>query len=201
MNRSLKSGGKIELVDFDLLFTSDDGTVSNTNQLTKFCDDLVDAAGRVGCDLRVAPKYEELLRDADFTRINREILKFPMGPWARDKRLKTIGFCHREQFLQGMSGIGMGLFTRILRWPREEVEVYLALVRQDIANPKIHGYWRRSVAFLRSICFNANSLVATSCQQRKLRGLDKRREAETFGILGYDSELNDWRAKLLNMYD
>lgn len=130
-------------MDFDLLLTSDDGTVSDTNQLAKFCDDIVNAAGQVGCDLRVAPKFEEMVRDAGFTNINREILKLPMGPWARDKRLKTIGFCHREQFLQGVAGIGMGLFTRILHWSREQVEVYLALVRRDIGNPKIHGYWRR----------------------------------------------------------
>ena len=127
----------------DLLFTSDDGTVSDTHHLVRFTNDITNAAEQVGCDLRVAPRFVELLRIAGFENINCEVFKLPMGPWPRDKRLKTVGLCHREQFLQGMSGIAMGLFTRVLHWARDYIEVYLALIRKDIAEPRTHGYWKR----------------------------------------------------------
>ena len=127
----------------DLLFDSDDSTVSKTHHLVKFTDDITTAAAQVGCDLRVAPKLEDLLTEVGFEKVHCEVLKLPMGPWPNDRRLKTVGLCHREQFLQGLSGIATGLFTRVLHWTLDHVEVYLALVRKDIANPRIHGYWKR----------------------------------------------------------
>lgn len=128
----------------DLLFTSDDGTVNETNNLAKFTDDVVTAAEKVGIKLRIASRMEEMLTESGYDNIKCEVFKLPMGPWPKDRRLKTVGLCHREQFLQGLSGIAMGLFTRILQWSVERVEVYLALVRKDVADPRIHGYWKRS---------------------------------------------------------
>lgn len=72
-----------------------------------------------------------------------DALKLPMGPWPKDKRLKTVGYCHREQFLQGLSGIAMGLLTRIRHWSKDEVEIFVALIRKEVMNRKIHGYWKR----------------------------------------------------------
>ena len=126
-----------------LLSTSDDGTVSETHNLVKFLDDITTAAEKVACDLRVAPKFGELLKEARFENVNHKVFKLPMGPWPKDRRLKMIGFCHRERFLQGLSGIAMGLFDRLLNWSRDYVEVYLTQVRKDFADPRIHGYWRR----------------------------------------------------------
>lgn len=34
----------------------------------------------------------------------------------------------------------MGMFTRVLGWSPEEVQVHLAGARQDIRNPDIHAY-------------------------------------------------------------
>lgn len=126
----------------DIIFTSDDGTVSETHGLIKTTDRMAHAASQVGVDLRVAPKLATVAREAGFENVKCEAMKLPMGPWARDRRLKMVGMCHREQFLQGLDGIVMGLFTRILQWTREEVEVYLTQVRSDIADRKCHGYWR-----------------------------------------------------------
>ena len=35
----------------------------------------------------------------------------------------------------------MALFTRILGWKKEEVDVFLVDVRKDMKNPKFHAYW------------------------------------------------------------
>lgn len=144
----------------DLHFTSDDGTVSDTHHLTQFTNDITSAALRAGCDLRVAPKFEDLLRENGFENVQCEALKLPMGSWPRDRRLKTAGLCHREQFLQGLSGIAMGLFTRLLGWSAEQVEVYVALVRKDIMDRRFHGYWKRSG----SVHASTSAYVLTSSQ-------------------------------------
>lgn len=37
--------------------------------------------------------------------------------------------------------MSVALFTRALNWSTEELEVFLADVRKDIKNSKIHSYW------------------------------------------------------------
>jgi hypothetical protein len=39
----------------------------------------------------------------------------------------------------------MAIFTRILGWTKEETEVFLALVRKDMKDAKIHSYWEMCV--------------------------------------------------------
>lgn len=41
----------------------------------------------------------------------------------------------------GLEAISLGLFTRVLGWSREEVDVFLIDVRKDIKNTKIHCYY------------------------------------------------------------
>jgi hypothetical protein len=44
--------------------------------------------------------------------------------------------------LEGIEGFSVALFTKILGWSRAELEVFLAQVRKDVQNRRIHAYWR-----------------------------------------------------------
>jgi hypothetical protein len=46
-----------------------------------------------------------------------------------------------EDLGPGLEGLSMALFTRILGWTKEETDVFLAGVRKDMKNTKIHAYW------------------------------------------------------------
>ena len=41
----------------------------------------------------------------------------------------------------GLEGLSMAIFTRALGWSKEETEVFLADVRKDLKNTKMHSYW------------------------------------------------------------
>jgi len=43
--------------------------------------------------------------------------------------------------LDGLEGYSMALLTRGLGMSNEEVQVFLADVRKDMKNPRIHAYW------------------------------------------------------------
>lgn len=43
-------------------------------------------------------------------------------------------------YLQGLEGFTLAPFTRILDWTVEEVQVFLAQVRTESTNRKMHGY-------------------------------------------------------------
>lgn len=125
----------------DLNYTSDDGSVIEANSLKLFVEDITEAASSVGISLKIADKFLDLLEEAGFVNIEKKGFKLPMGPWLKDKCLKEVGLFHREQYLQGLHGIALGLLGRVSRWSHDEIQVCIAIVRKDIQNAAIHGYW------------------------------------------------------------
>jgi hypothetical protein len=137
----LKPGGTVELVEMDFSYASDDGSVTEANSLKLFVEDITEAAANVGISLKIADEFFDLLEEAGFVNIEKEVFKLPMGPWPEDKRLREVGLFHREQFLQGLHGIALGLLGRVSGWSHDEIQVCIAIVRKDIQNAAIHGYW------------------------------------------------------------
>lgn len=41
----------------------------------------------------------------------------------------------------GLQAFSLALFTRVLNWSAEEVEVFIANVRKDLRNRSYHAYW------------------------------------------------------------
>ena len=41
----------------------------------------------------------------------------------------------------GLQALSMALFTRYLGWSKAEVDVFLALVTEDLKNTQIHAYF------------------------------------------------------------
>jgi hypothetical protein len=46
-----------------------------------------------------------------------------------------------ENLLSGLHGFTMATFTRVLGWAPDEVEVFVADVRKEMKDTKIHAYW------------------------------------------------------------
>lgn len=90
-------------------------------------------------------KFEDYIRDAGFVDIQTHKAKWPVGPWARDKRLKEAGVVNLSHWSSGMDGYGMFLLTKYgspVPWSKEEVLVYVAKLRKELINPKYHIYHR-----------------------------------------------------------
>ena len=48
---------------------------------------------------------------------------------------------NHENITPALEGLSMGMFTRVLGWQREEVEVFLADVRKEMKDTRIHVYF------------------------------------------------------------
>jgi hypothetical protein len=53
----------------------------------------------------------------------------------------STGALTYENIAYGADGLSAALFTRALGWSKLELDVFLAKVRRDMANPTIHAYW------------------------------------------------------------
>ncbi|KAI9778887.1 MAG: hypothetical protein M1839_007850 [Geoglossum umbratile] len=123
--KALKPGGYIELMDHDLFSMCKDGTFKQDSPWQTFCTKIAEAGAILGLNFLVSKDFKKILEDAGYEDVNEVVMNCPMGPWPKDVRLKQIGLFQREQVLQGLSAIGVGLLTRGLGWTVDEVELFL----------------------------------------------------------------------------
>lgn len=93
---------------------------------------MAEASGKVGLDLTAAASFREPLRAAGFVDIHAKHYKWPVGTWAKGAKYKLLGKFAREDILDLLSSSSLALLTRVMKWTREEVEVLLANVRNDL---------------------------------------------------------------------
>jgi hypothetical protein len=138
---NLQPGGWFELQDLTFPVGNDDNTLTKEHAVYKWSEHMLEASSRIHQDLDNPSKYADWMRDAGFVNVNHVFLKCPANPWPKDKRMKTLGMWHLANTLDGLEGFTMAIFTRVLGWQPEEVQVFLAGVREDTKNRQIHNYW------------------------------------------------------------
>ncbi|KIV94201.1 hypothetical protein PV10_01989 [Exophiala mesophila] len=139
---SLKPGGWVECQEFDLDIKSDDNTIPEDSNLIKWQNLWEEGIQKAGLTGRCYPeKMVEQLKEAGF--INTRILPFkmPTGPWAKDPMLRQSGLCVLAGMLDGMTGLSMRVFTQLLGWSVEEMEILLAKAKVELKNKRIHSYF------------------------------------------------------------
>ncbi len=57
-----------------------------------------------------------------------------------ERKLTETGLWTNENLAPGLEAFSLGLYTRVLGWKKEEVEIFLMKVRNDMNDRKIHAY-------------------------------------------------------------
>jgi hypothetical protein len=112
-------------MDHDLFSICKDDTLKPDSAWLNFCANVLAAGAKMGLNFLVSRDFKRILEDAGYEDVREIIKTCPMGPWPKDQRLKEIGLFQREQVLEGLSGIAMGMFTRALGWTVNQVELFL----------------------------------------------------------------------------
>ena len=136
---NLSPGGWIEMIDFDIDYYSEDGSLTADHALRRWLTTSYDAETKTQRSLRPGKQLAQWIRDAGFENVQVVRTPLPLGRWPKDKKLKQIGLYNWTQLWEGLEGLSLRLFIDILGWRREELEVLLAAVRDDLLNPKIHA--------------------------------------------------------------
>ncbi|KAF2137396.1 uncharacterized protein K452DRAFT_110648 [Aplosporella prunicola CBS 121167] len=142
-----KPGGWAEFHAFDTNYKSDDGTLKPDAYLNRFVETLKDGCGRMGKELVPGPKLEGWFKDAGFVNVGVQTFKVPLGPWAKDKKMKEIGMLNLMQVLEGMEAFSFRLFMSVLNWKLEEVQVFNAKVTQELKGKTVHPYYTLYVVY------------------------------------------------------
>lgn len=100
---------------------------------------LLSAARKIGRDPCPGASLDKWVKDAGFTEVVHHKFKFPIGPWARDRKLKEIGMYNISQVLNGLEAFSLRLFCDVLGWRQEEVLVLTSKVRKELKNSNLHS--------------------------------------------------------------
>jgi hypothetical protein len=136
---ALRPSGWLEIKQFAFPIGCDDNTLSKT-ALARWQDKMMEASKKINSPFDKPYFHQRWMQEAGFDKVEMVIYKLPLNPWAKDSKLKALGRHMRENFLMGIEGFSMALFTDVLGMSRAEVEVFLIDVRKDIENRKIHAY-------------------------------------------------------------
>ncbi|KAF4335419.1 mRNA 3 end-processing YTH1 [Fusarium beomiforme] len=135
---NLKPGGWIELQETANTLYSEDDTLKPDNALVQMMDHLKSACEKIGRTMDPAPSFQTWAKEAGFTSVKEQRFKLPVGAWPKDERLKEIGTLMGVNMREGVSAFTAVLFTEVLGWSREEVQVFNASVRKASSDRSVH---------------------------------------------------------------
>jgi hypothetical protein len=98
------------------------------------------AAENLGRPVTNSKNYGRYMHAAGFVDIVEKHFYWPLNPWPRGKKEKLVGMWAQQNLLDGVHAMSMALLTRGLGWSREQVELLLVGVRDDLRNRAVHSY-------------------------------------------------------------
>ncbi|KAJ4014788.1 hypothetical protein NW761_015098 [Fusarium oxysporum] len=137
---ALEPGGWFESQEVDGKVCCDDGTLDPNGPLAAWSNDLIVASEKLGRPAILAATLKDVFERVGFVDVQQRIFKMPINGWARDNRLREIGYLWGANVLDGLAGFSYQLFNKAFERTSAQVEVSLINVRQDITNPRIHCY-------------------------------------------------------------
>jgi SAM-dependent methyltransferase len=139
---NLEPGGFCESHEIYPKIYCDDGTMPPNFELLEWTRLQDKAAMTLGTPLRIANKLKTWYEQAGFVDVKEDIWAIPMNSWARDSKHKLLGKFMLWNLCQGLHAWTVEYFVKALQWTEAEVEVYLAHLRNAIADRSVHGYYK-----------------------------------------------------------
>ncbi|KAH7378742.1 S-adenosyl-L-methionine-dependent methyltransferase [Pyrenochaeta sp. MPI-SDFR-AT-0127] len=139
---NLEPGGWMESQELYSKVYCDDGTMPADFELLEWTKTQDMAAMRLGMPLRIANKMKTWYEQAGFVDVHEEVFAIPINSWPRDARYKLLGKFFHWNMCQGVHAWTVEYFVKALGWTETEVEVYLAHLRNSIADKSVHAYYK-----------------------------------------------------------
>ncbi|KAM0433655.1 hypothetical protein ACHAQK_009089 [Fusarium lateritium] len=140
--RCCAPGGWVQSVEADVEFRCDDGTIDKEPNL-KLYKKLFEEGGKIlGNSFFVYDEQVTGFEEAGFEEIKTVDYKIPVGDWPKDPKLAEVGKYVRACLENDIEGYTLMMWQDVLKWPKDEYQMFLMSIRKAIRNPKIHTYMR-----------------------------------------------------------
>ncbi|KAL5588131.1 hypothetical protein FOVSG1_013267 [Fusarium oxysporum f. sp. vasinfectum] len=138
---NLEPGGWVEVIDPVFPAKSEDGTLKPDSPLHRWDELTAKGALALGRPFDEGVNHEKRLKEAGFVNVTRKAFKWPTNTWPKDPKFKEIGLWTLANIERNLETISSFLLRQGLGMSQEEILVFIAEVRAEMRNLKVHAYW------------------------------------------------------------
>jgi ubiquinone/menaquinone biosynthesis C-methylase UbiE len=146
--RACKPGGRIESLEASPHMESDDGSIGPMSAMSQWGTFFVEGGKMLGRTFEVLKHdvQRQGMLKAGFVDVDIRDYKVPLASWPKDPKFRDIGQFARAAHEADYEGYVSYMAKLVQGWERDEVLVYCAHLRNEMANDKHHTWFRmRSV--------------------------------------------------------
>lgn len=136
--QSLEPGGYLELQDGCFPFEYI-GEAPKDSALYKWNEVVTAGAAKSGRPWTNVPYYKKWMEEIGFEDVVEKSYYWPTSTWAKGKYFKEVAMYWQEDLLNGLEAISLKVMG-VMGWSVEEIQVFLAEVRNDIKNTSMHAF-------------------------------------------------------------
>ncbi|KAH6692623.1 methyltransferase domain-containing protein [Plectosphaerella plurivora] len=140
--RHLKPGGSIEHIEIEFKFFSDDNSVPPDASMHIWSNTLHRAMHAAGVPMDITERTKQDLRAAGFVDITESVINLPVSPWGKDPHDIFLGRAFNHGLTSALEAMSMAPFTRIERWPAQDVARLNTAVKKELCMLRHHAYCR-----------------------------------------------------------
>jgi SAM-dependent methyltransferase len=138
---SLVSHGWVENQEVDMSFRCDESSPPADSAYMRWAELWNEGLENLGLTGRCYPeRMEEKMKSMGFINVRTHFYRLPVGSWPIEDWQKEAGALNLKALLDGISGLSLKVFLHGLKWRREELEILLMQVRQEITTCCLHLY-------------------------------------------------------------
>ncbi|KAH7157246.1 hypothetical protein B0J13DRAFT_603046 [Dactylonectria estremocensis] len=126
---------------------SDDGSLKPTSPLYKWVDVFEKIGELTGKTFFYGDKAADAMKEAGLSGVIERRLKLPLGPWPKDKKLRSWGAWNRQFLLQALEGFSIRGLTEMLGWSFNDAQLFLMDMRNELLNPSVHAYGEVTIIY------------------------------------------------------
>ncbi|KAL8995943.1 MAG: hypothetical protein Q9188_006688 [Gyalolechia gomerana] len=145
----LKPGGWVEAHEVWFPTRSENPSTPADAPYLRWGNLVYEGLARGGVDSGAAKGFGRLLEDLGFEDVVEDKTPWAVAPWPEDAKARKIGELEAANLHNGMEGMTVGILTKQLGWAREDVDKFVAEVKDDIYDVEKKYIMNISICFAR----------------------------------------------------
>ncbi|KAM0191938.1 hypothetical protein ACHAPI_008658 [Fusarium lateritium] len=143
--RCLKPGGYIESHEALSRMDCDDGSITEKSAMHQWGKFFVEGGKKIGRSFTIVEDgvQRSAMEKAGFVNLEEKNFKVPIGGWPKDAKMKEIGKYAQATLEQDIEGYVLFMANTVEGWTKEEVEVYILMLRRELRQGKMHPYYQQ----------------------------------------------------------
>ncbi|KAF4336777.1 glycoside hydrolase family 76 [Fusarium beomiforme] len=119
---ALEPGGWFESQETDCVPMCDDDTFDQNGPVATWCSELIAAAEKLQRPAIIGSKLKEIYERVGFVDVHERVYRMPINGWAKDPRLKEVGWMWADNLLDGLSGFSYQLLHKAFERTSAQIE-------------------------------------------------------------------------------